>query len=154
MRFDDFYEAQYRSLLALGYVLTGSAADAEDLVQDAFLAAHRDWTRISGYESPGGWLRRVVANRAASIHRRRFRDPRRRRGAEASFEIAMVDEAVWRAVRALPRRQAQLIALVYLEDLTVSDAAAILGIGEPTAKTHLQRARQALARTLDEGDER
>ena len=55
---------------------------------------------------------------------------------------------VWRAVRALPKRQAQAIALLYWEDLSVKEIAAVLECGEETVKTHLKRGRQALAAVL------
>src|SRR5262249_58435911 len=55
----------------------------------------------------------------------------------------------WSAVRSLPRRQAQVIALHYLEDLSVTDVAAILGTAEGTVKKQLHDGRKALARHLD-----
>ena len=61
----------------------------------------------------------------------------------------MVDE-VWAHVRRLPKRQAAVVALVYVDDLTIEQAAHALGIGVPTAKTHLQRARRTLAERLKE----
>lgn len=57
---------------------------------------------------------------------------------------------VWNHVRRLPRRQAAIVALVYIHDLSIEQAAHALGIGVPTAKTHLQRARRALTAALKE----
>ena len=54
----------------------------------------------------------------------------------------------WRAVRRLPRRQAQAVALHYLEDRSLLDVAKVLGCAEGTVKTHLHRARLALADDL------
>ena len=54
------------------------------------------------------------------------------------------------AVRALPARQQEAVALHYLLDLTVADTAATMGIDEGTVKTHLSRARDALAHALDD----
>ena len=51
--------------------LSGSRWGAEDLAQEAFLAAHRDWGRIGSYQQPAAWVRRVVANLAVSAFRRR-----------------------------------------------------------------------------------
>jgi DNA-directed RNA polymerase specialized sigma24 family protein len=64
--FESFYEREYHSLVGLGFALTGSWPAAEDLAQEAFLAAHQAWQRISRYEQPGAWVRRVAANRPAS----------------------------------------------------------------------------------------
>jgi RNA polymerase sigma-70 factor, ECF subfamily len=58
---------------------------------------------------------------------------------------------VWRAVRALPRRQAQVIALRYVADASVAEIAETLGLAEGTVKAQLHRGRQALAARLGEG---
>ena len=58
------------------------------------------------------------------------------------------DAEFWRSVRALPARQAQAVALFYLEDYSVRDIAAVLDCSEGTVKTHLSRARTAVARQL------
>jgi RNA polymerase sigma-70 factor (ECF subfamily) len=55
---------------------------------------------------------------------------------------------VWRAVRRLPNRQAQVIALFYLEDLPLDEIADILDLSVETVRTHLRRARRKLARRL------
>ena len=63
---------------------------------------------------------------------------------------------VWRQVRRLPKRQAQVVALYYLEDLTLDDVANILGLSVETVRSHLRRARKTLARrlaTLEDNDE-
>ena len=62
----------------------------------------------------------------------------------APLEIPDVDRSLWAQVRALPRRQAQAIALHYWNDLTVSQIASVLDIGEESVKTHLTRGRQRL----------
>jgi RNA polymerase sigma-70 factor (ECF subfamily) len=59
-----------------------------------------------------------------------------------------VDNEFWHAVRALPRRQAQCVALRYLEDRSVDDIAALLGIAAPTVRVHLHAGRAALAARL------
>jgi DNA-directed RNA polymerase specialized sigma24 family protein len=58
---------------------------------------------------------------------------------------------MWRAVCELPRRQAQVLALVAVADLTLAEAANTIGIGTETAKTHLARARSTLVARF--GDE-
>jgi RNA polymerase sigma-70 factor, ECF subfamily len=70
--FESFYEREYHSLVSLGYALIGSWPAAEDLAQEAFLAAHQAWQRISRYEQPEAWVRRAVANRAVSLRRRQL----------------------------------------------------------------------------------
>ena len=58
------------------------------------------------------------------------------------------DEDVWRALRSLSRRQAEVLALVYVEDRPIAEVAAVLRLGEETVRTHLKRGRAALARRL------
>ena len=66
----------------------------------------------------------------------------------SSIELEEGDEAFWQAVRRLPARQAQAVALYYFEDYSVRDIAAVLDCSEGTVKTHLSRARAAVARHL------
>lgn len=150
--FDDLYKRDFHALVALAYGLSGSRSAAEELVQEAFLAAHRQWERIGAYDDPSAWLRRVVINRSVSVVRRRVAETRAlaRLGGRRMLPDAVPerDEAVWRAVRALPDRQAQAVALYYIDDQPVVEIAAILGCAEGTVKAHLHKARQSLARAL------
>jgi RNA polymerase sigma-70 factor, ECF subfamily len=149
---DELYRREFRGLVALAYALSGSRSAAEELAQEAFLAAHRRWSRIAGYDDPVAWLRRVVANQAVSTIRRRVAEARAlaRLGGRRQLPDALPerDEAVWRAVRALPARQAQVVALHYVSDQRVAAIAATLGCAEGTVKAHLHAARQSLARAL------
>ena len=58
------------------------------------------------------------------------------------------DADFWRAVRSLPRRQAQAIALYYLEDLSVAEVARVLGTAEGTVRKHLFEGRKKVVRLL------
>lgn len=151
--FDAFFRAHYRSVAGLAYVLCGDLGQAEDLAQDAFAQAHRSWTSVRGYDDPGAWVRRVVANRATSLLRRRSAEFRAlaRYGSRRALTAADSDvdgARLWRAVRALPRRQAQVVALTFLEDLDITEVARVLKCGEATVKTHLHRAKATLGERL------
>ena len=150
--FESFYRREIRSLVGLAYVLSGSRGAADDLAQDALLAAYRHWDRVSRYENPGGWVRRVVANRSVSVARRRLSESRAlmRFGGQRVVlaELSPESEELWSAVRGLPRRQAQVIALHYWNGLGTAEIAAELELSEGTVKTHLQRARHSLAAVL------
>jgi RNA polymerase sigma-70 factor (ECF subfamily) len=152
-RFEDFYLREYLAVVGLAYALSGSRWAAEDLAQEAFIAAHRDWDRISTYDRPGAWVRRVVANLSVSAFRRRVAEAkalaRVALGQAASVpDLAAGDPEFWAAIRALPRRQAQVMALHYLEDRSVADVAEILEVTHGTVKRHLYDGRVALARRL------
>jgi RNA polymerase sigma factor (sigma-70 family) len=152
LTFDDFYRKEYRQVLGLAFVLTGNQWVAEDTAQDAFAAAFRGWRSVVAYDSPGAWVRRVTCNRAASVLRRRVREAKavmRLAGRMQTFiELDEDDEAFWQAVRRLPPRQAQAVALYYMEDYSVRQIAEVLDCSEGTVKTHLSRARGAVARQL------
>ncbi len=155
--FDEVYHREYRALLGLGFVLTGSRPIAEDLVQDTFAEAHKRWSNVAEYDNIGAWLRRVLVNKATSRGRRLVSEAkmlatfRNRRTPDVT--IPENSSEIWAAVRSLPKRQAQSIALFYWEDRPVADIAEILDCGEETVKTHLKRARAALARTLPDDNE-
>lgn len=150
--FSGFYRREYRSVVGFAFVLTGDRWKAEDLAQDAFAAAHRDWNRIGLYDNPVGFVRRAVANRAVSFFRRQGAE---RRAISRMHEpvvdepvLSVEGEQVWAAVRSLPKRQAQTVALVYLYGLSLTEVAELLGFSLGTAKTHWRRARKRLARQL------
>ena len=157
--FDEMYRADWHPVVALGWTLTGSRTAAEELAQDAFLDAYRRWDHVGSLDRPGAWVRRAVANRAVS-HRRHLRVVEA--GAARLATAARVaqsahddtasppdtDPGFWAAVRALPERQAQVVALHYLEDLGIDDIADLLALRASTVRVHLSRARRSLARTL------
>lgn len=149
--FSAFYTRHVRKLVGLAYVLSGSHSGAEDLAQDALLVAYRNWSRIDGYENPGAWVRRVAVNRAVSTSRRRVAEAkallRLRADQVVVPDLSEESEEVWAAVRSLPRRQAQVIALRYWDNLSIRETAEVLELSEATVKSHLQRARQTLTAT-------
>jgi len=151
--FDSYYKRDYRKLVGLAYVLTGSHWVAEDLAQDALTEAHRKWSTVGGYDDPAGWVRRVMINKSTSRLRRLRTEAKglMRIGNRRDQTIAPTERSleVWDAVRGLPDRQAHVIALFYWEDRPLADIAEILGVSTETAKTHLKRARATLARELD-----
>lgn len=151
--FEDFYMKDYQSVVGLAYALSGNRWLAEDLAQEAFLAAHRNWPRVSAYDQPGAWVRRVVANLSVSAFRRRMVEAKTLMrlgvGERRSLpELPPGDAEFWDAVRSLPRRQSQAVALHYLEDLPVAEVATILDMAPGTVKKHLFDGRRELARRL------
>jgi RNA polymerase sigma-70 factor (ECF subfamily) len=152
--FEELYRRDFTAVVGLVYALSGSRHAAEELAQDAFLAAHRAWDRIGGYDDPGAWVRRVALNRAVSSLRRRSVETRSllRLAGQRPLPDPLPEDAddFWRAVRRLPTRQSQAIALHYLEDRAVKDIAVVLECAEATVKVHLHRGRRALAAALGE----
>jgi RNA polymerase sigma-70 factor, ECF subfamily len=150
--FETFYRRELPSLVAFAGALSGST-HADDIAQEAMLAAYRHWDEVSRLDAPAAWVRRVCANRAVSTLRRRaveamalIRLGSRRPDPEP---LPAQHEALWAEVRELPRRQAQVIALHYIFDLDVVGIATTLGCAEGTVKVHLSRGRAALALRMD-----
>lgn len=152
--FAQWYEREFHSVVGLLLVLSGSRTAAEELAQDAFIAAHRKWETIRVYDDPGAWVRRVAINRARSWGRRRSAEARayaKHVGRTRTLPTEMPESAdtFWSAVRSLPKRQAQIVALHYFDDRSVDDIADLLEITSGTVKTQLHRARKTLATRLN-----
>jgi RNA polymerase sigma-70 factor, ECF subfamily len=155
--FESFYRCSYRPVLQLAYVLCGSWTIAEEVTQEAFLRA---LGRLDELHNPEGWVRQVAVNLARSRLRRLGAEVRAlgRLGARPvappadSGQLPVELDRFWSEVRALPRRQAQALALHYLEDRSVRDVAALMGCSEGTAKALLYQARQRLAGRLTDGE--
>ena len=151
--FPDWYRSEYHQVVALVYVLSGSRWAAEELAQDAFTEAHRRWATIGAYDDPGAWVRKVAVNKARSWGRRRSAEARAYakhtfRERQLPGELPESADAFWVAVRSLPDRQGQIVALHYLDDRPVDEIAVLLEIAPGTVKTQLHRARTTLATRL------
>jgi RNA polymerase sigma-70 factor (ECF subfamily) len=146
--FEAFYQREYRAMLAIALAMTPGTAVAEDLVQEAFIAAHRRWDRVSQYDNPKAWVRRVLINRATSMRRRlsaEFRAITRVGPLEpASPDLSAETSGVWKEVHRLPRRQQQAIALHYVGQLSMAEIADVMGCSQGAVKSHLHRARETL----------
>lgn len=159
-RFDDFFTEEYPKLVAVLTALTGNKVLAEDLAQESMVRAHQRWERVSRYDIPAAWVRRVAINLASNGRARRRSEKRalvRLAGERPTWEVQIGrddgPDDFWATVRQLPSRQAAAIALHYLEDRSVADVAEILGCAEGTAKAHLHKGRQNLAKLLDLSEE-
>lgn len=155
--FETFYRDQYRAMLGIAIALAGDIGTAEDLVQEAFITAHRRWDRVSQYDSPQAWVRRVLINRATSLRRRLTAEERavRRVGPPEPHtpDLSPETQDVWTEVRTLPRRQRQAVALYYVAQLSVAEVADAMGCSRGTVKSHLHRARETLKTSLADPSE-
>jgi RNA polymerase sigma-70 factor (ECF subfamily) len=157
--FEALYRTERASILAVAAALVGDWGVAEDVTQESFAQAYLQWKSVRNLDRPGAWVRRVAINKAISRLRRRNVETRVLTrvglGAEFSTDAPVADAELWEAVRGLPRRQAQVVALTYIMDLTMVEVADVLGCSEGSVKTHLHRARERLAREVpDRADPR
>jgi len=149
--FEDFFRREYPRLVPMLRALTGDVATAEDVAQEALAKAGEHWERISHFDQPGAWVRRVALNASINVHRRRQREARAllRVGPPATAAAPTDDDAeLWRLVRELPDQQRCAVVLRYVEDRSVHDIAHVLRCSEGAVKTHLSRARASLAAQL------
>jgi len=155
--FEEFYAAYFQSLTIQLYAYTADLAAAQDVVQEAFCRALARWKRISGYDDPAAWVRRVAWNLATSRWRR-FRtatEHARRHREEFAAEPSPDRVALARALATLPVQQRRAVILRYLADLPIGDIARQEGVAVGTVKSWLHRGRAALATQLAEnGDYR
>ncbi len=149
-----FYAASYRRVVGQVALLTGSRLDAEECVQEAVVRLVPRWSKVSQYDDPEAWLRRV-AMRVATGRWRRARVAASHLGAlgRAVPNVAAPDSVavdLQRALLALPLGQRQVVVLHYLVGLPVEDVARELRLPAGTVKSRLSRARTALAVLLSE----
>ena len=146
----DVFERSYRRLVVQLYAVTGDGAEAEDLVQEAFVRAVAAGHRFIKADNHEAWLRTTAIN----LHRNRWRKMRNlskiRYRLERPTDLPGLEEhvAVIAALRALPAHQREVLALYYLADLPVAEVADMLGCAVGTVKSRLTRGREALAETL------
>lgn len=157
LSFDAFYAATLAPLARLAYALTGSTTEADDLAQEALSRAFARWATVSGLESPLGWSRRVLLNLVFSRTRRLRRETAalarlggRRASVDDATALSDATESFWSAVRSLPARQAEVVALRYGADLSANEIAATLDRAPATVRSHLHAARRTLAAQLHE----
>ena len=112
--FEAFFEAEHERLFRALYLVTGNAQEAEELMQDAFVAVWERWDRVSAMDEPTGYLFRTAMNRFRSRLRRASRAARRAAGSDPggdAFAAADERDAVARALARLPERQRSAIVL-------------------------------------------
>jgi RNA polymerase sigma-70 factor, ECF subfamily len=149
--FEEFYSASYRPLLRVLLPLVVDIHAAEELAQEAFLRAYRDWARLSTYDDPRAWLYRVGMRLAVSRWRRL-------RSAAAALvrygppppveEPDGVSVAVFTALAQLPLAQRQVLVMHHMVGVPIPEIAAELAVPAGTVKARLFRGRAALAPLL------
>jgi RNA polymerase sigma factor (sigma-70 family) len=141
--FEDLYDGQRHAAIRLATMLTGSRAEAEELVQDVFLRVHQRWHEV---EHPPAYVRQAVVN-ACRSHRRREERAAAREARVAIVEevpAALPDDGLRAALRALPERQRAVLVLRYFEDLPDEEIARLLGCRRATVRSMARRALQQL----------
>jgi RNA polymerase sigma-70 factor, ECF subfamily len=141
--FVEFYRLEFGRVARAVRAIVGTAA--EDVAQEAFIAAHARWDEIAEYDVPYAWVRRVALRIAA----RRAQRDRMRNVLESAIvrhdvpQESGVDLAL--ALAGLPEREASALRAHHLEDRPVAEVAERLGCSVGAAKLLLLRSRRRLA---------
>jgi len=155
--FDALVRRYLQQAFAVAYRILGQREDAEDLVQEAFVAALEHIDTFDTGREFRPWLLRIVANRA--LNARRSRDLRRTeeipehaaagtRSPAADMEQREMEQRVRQALEVLPERQRAIVQLSGFEGLNSTDIGEILNIPAGTVRWELHQARRALRETL------
>jgi RNA polymerase sigma-70 factor (sigma-E family) len=151
------YTSHYRGLVRLAAFLTGDRDNAEEVVQDAYVAVLGSWRRVRELDKAEAYLRTAVVNASRSRLRRRQVAQRHRpeplRDVASAESFAMEHaqrEAVLTALQELPRRQREAVVLRYYGDLSEAQTAAAMGCSTGAVKSHTSRAMAALRPLLED----
>ena len=131
------------------YLVVHDAAAAEDIAQEAFLAAVRNLDRFDRRRPFGPWLHRIVVNRAIDWTRaRQLRGETELVEAAAPEDAASLDASLLRALAALPPDHRAVIVLRHLLGYTPSEIAELLGLPRGTVNSRLRRGLDSLKETV------
>jgi RNA polymerase sigma-70 factor (sigma-E family) len=156
----ELFREHHLELVRLALIMVGDLATAEDVVQDVFERLHRRWHRLDKPGSDLAYVRSSVLNACRSVHRRsavaRKHAPSLATAppglsTDAASPLADRSELA-QALRALPRRQREVLVLRYYVDLDVAEIAATLRITPSAVRSNCARGLAALARILGEED--
>jgi RNA polymerase sigma-70 factor (ECF subfamily) len=144
--FGDFFAERYGRLARACLLLTGSAAEGEDLAQEAMARVLERWDRVSTMDDPEGYLFRTAFNLHRNAVRRLAMAARRQVSGDETPEPDEPERRLdlRRAIRSLPRGQREALVLVEWLGYTAEEAGSVLGIDTASVRGRLHRARQSL----------
>lgn len=143
-----FFADEFTAVARVVHGILRDAGRAEEIAQDAFVQLLLNWNKVSRYERPDAWVRRVAIRLAMRSMRRDRLLGVLHLSLPRPIAVAPRDLDVHAAIGRLPGSQRAVIVLYYLEDRPTAEIAQILGCSEATARVHLHRARKRLASLL------
>lgn len=156
---EQLYAAHWRQLVRLSVLLVRDLGQAEEIVQDVFVATHGRWSKLRDPDKAVAYLRQGVVNRSRSALRHRGVVERHLASASPPDDEPGADEQVLQTARrrvvlnalaTLPQRQREVVALRYYLDLSETDIATTLGISRGSVKSHASRGLAALRPLLED----
>ena len=161
LEFADFVRLNTAALLRTGYLLTGNAGAAEELVQDTLVRLYPKWDKVQAADQPLAYVRRSLTNafinerRRPSSHELRF-DLIPERTDERDYTRTIGDrDELWPLLQALPARQRAALVLRYYQDQSDDQIAEALDCRGGTVRSLISRGlatmRQAAGNAAAEG---
>ena len=153
--FEGFFEAERSRLLRALYLLAGNREEAEEVLQESFIAIWERWDRVGAMEDPTGYLYRTALNRYRSRLRRAGRAARRAIGqahGRDGFADAEDRVEIARALARLSPRRREAIVLTELLGYGSAEAGRVMGVADATVRRLAQDARAELRTTLEVPD--
>jgi RNA polymerase sigma factor (sigma-70 family) len=149
---EETFEAAFADLLVPAFRVAlrilGDSSDAEEVAAEAMARALRCWDRVGTMPHRTAWVVRVASNIAVDRTRRGAPPVAAPRHVPDLAEAATLRLALAAALRGLPRRQREVVALRYLADLPEADVAHSMGISLNSVKKHTSRAVATLRTRL------
>jgi RNA polymerase sigma-70 factor (ECF subfamily) len=154
-RFEAFFDAESSTLFRRLWLVTGDRAEAEEIMQDAFLALWSRWDRVAHLDDPTGYLYRTAMN----VFRKRVRraSVAARRAARPAFSEDMLEavdtrEVVMATLASLTPRQRAALVLTELLAYPAAEAASMLGVRTATVRSLASQGRAAFRQILESTD--
>jgi RNA polymerase sigma-70 factor (sigma-E family) len=144
--FEEVFQQQYEPMVRVAFLLVGTRAEAEEIVQDAFARVQLRWARL---DSPGGYLRRCVVNRSNDILRRRRVEERLRPLFRREVTSELQADELGDALATLPPKRRAAVVLRYYAGLREREIAEVLGVRPGTVKSLLHRALAQLREVIE-----
>ncbi len=154
--FGQFWRQTCHKVRAYMFCASNNASDADDLAQECYLRAFRNWDRFDGRGSRQAWLFAIARNTQTDWFRKRGREARlleqERQGAISEAPAVDLDnaEAIWQAVGRLTGEHREIVHLRFAADLSYAEIAQMLGVPVGTVRSRLHRALKAIREQMEE----
>jgi RNA polymerase sigma factor (sigma-70 family) len=152
------YKLYSKAMFNVGYRITRSEEDAEDVLQEAFISAFRSLDSYRGDATFGAWLKRIVVNKAINALNKKKHESIpddneqwdiAEEQSPPEYRDSLTVERVKKAIEKLPDGYRTVLSLYLLEGYDHQEIGEILGISESTSKSQLNRAKAKLKELLD-----
>jgi RNA polymerase sigma-70 factor, ECF subfamily len=153
--FEAFYQSEARTLFRRLWLITGNRAEAEELMQDAFLKVWERWDRVGGLDDPVGYLYRTSMNLFRKRYRRAMLAVRRTVGLARSnddFSDADDRQVVRHVLATVPPRQRAALVLTEMLGFTSKEAGGALGVTDATIRSLTRHGRDAFRKVMEVDD--